>query len=204
MLIVACPSPRPQERDLTLARLATTLRAALPNIISISFDAHGADAETRVFLRDVSERLTHLASRSTHKASISLGVMQEHIHQTTLMLRGVTALKDVHEEAAQSRQSARTSRRSFSQFSQRASFSSRRAGKKASSPELTVPPSPGGLGRLSKGSRSRPSVPSWCSSMSPRKDSGAASPRKASPKAFQVAQTATEPSLGDLATSSAV
>ena len=160
-------------------------------------------------LAQVADRLSHLASRSTHKASISLGVMQEHIHQTTLMLRGVAALKDVvhedvHEEGAQRRQSGRTSRRSFSQFSQRASFSTRRAGKKASLPELTVPPSPGGLGRLSKGSRSRPSVPSWCSSMSPRKDSGAASPRKASPKAFQVAQTATVPSLGDLTTSSAV
>ena len=172
--------------------------------------------------------------------------MQEHIHQTKLMLRGVTALKEIHEEG---KQSGRSSRRSFAQ---RASTSIRRAGtacKKASSRELTES-STGGLGRVRKGSRSRPTVPFMRPSLSSRKDSSTALPRKASGTFghvahavdhaahsaahavdhaahaavhavdhaahsavhaiahqihhAEVAQTATDPSLGDLTTSRAV
>ena len=92
-----------QERDLTLARLTTTLRSSLPNIISISFDANGTDSESRVFLRDVTDRLTQLTQRSSSLSNFALGVLEEHIHQTQLMIRGVGAIREVHEEAVQKR-----------------------------------------------------------------------------------------------------
>ena len=46
-----------RDRELTMARLSAVLSAAVPKIISLTFDANGSDAEDNIFFKQFSARL---------------------------------------------------------------------------------------------------------------------------------------------------